>query len=123
MKFATFTKGFFLLLIAGFALGVLMGVAADLFTFKGWQEIKNTNPPPAMAFSAVAYDKNSGYALLFGGIRSILVDGKAKLSSSSDTWKWNGKTWEQITLSKVPSPREKHTMAYDESRDVIVMFG
>ena len=41
----------------------------------------------------------------------------------SDTWIWNGKDWSQLSTQIAPAARSGHAMAYDEKRDVVVLFG
>ena len=39
-----------------------------------------------------------------------------------DTWAWDGEHWTQVA-DMGPSPRSNHSMAYDKSRERVVMFG
>src|SRR5581483_7201622 len=41
----------------------------------------------------------------------------------SDTWKWDGTNWSSASALASPTPRAYHTLAYDESRDRVVLFG
>ncbi|MBI3167399.1 MAG: hypothetical protein HYZ22_02905 [Chloroflexi bacterium] len=122
MKFSTMVKVFLILVLAGAGLGYGIGYAVNLFQFNGWKVIKS-NGAPRVAFGAVAYDKNSNYALLFGGIAVTTNGTETQQTWSWFTWKWDGARWEQLTSRNNPSAREKHAMAYDESRDEIVLFG
>lgn len=119
MKSSSLPKSFFLLTV----IIILTVGAMYLFQFRGWERIKTTNAPPAVAAGSVAYNKNSDYALLFGGTSAVYVDSEWKSSWSSETWKWDGSSWEQVQTKNAPPPRAKHAMAYDEIRDVIVLFG
>lgn len=40
-----------------------------------------------------------------------------------ETWIWDGENWRLATPTSHPSAREKIAMAYDESRDRVVLFG
>ncbi len=54
--------------------------------------------------------------LIFGGQgepRSLL----------GDTWVWDGRRWLEIHPSNAPAARTGHTMAYDEARNEVVLFG
>jgi hypothetical protein len=42
---------------------------------------------------------------------------------SGDTWIWNGDDWSQANSPTNPPAREKLAMAYDETRDRVVLFG
>ena len=120
MKTSTLIKGFISLVVSGVILGLLIGFGINSFEFKGWEKIEPISLPRPLAFSAVAYNKNSDYAILFGG---AYIDENSQYIKSSETWKWDSTKWEQIPTNNVPPAREKHAMAYDEERDVIVMFG
>lgn len=122
MKFSTMVKGFFLLVFVGIGLGYGIGYLVEAFQFRGWKVIENTRAPH-VAFGAVAYDKNSNYALLFGGILATGSGSEKSQTWTSSTWKWDGDHWEQLNPQHSPSAREKHAMVYDESRDEIVLFG
>lgn len=58
----------------------------------------------------MCYDSARGRVLLFGGTASTL-------------WEWDGMAWLPRTSSVAPSPRVHHAMAYDEARQVVVLFG
>src|SRR5438874_3914689 len=40
-----------------------------------------------------------------------------------DTWEWDGTDWIQKTPATSPPPRECHAMAYDSTRERVVLFG
>lgn len=122
MKFSTMVKGFLLLVFIGVGLGYGIGYTINLTQFNGWKILKNTNAPKD-AFGAVAYDKKSNYAILFGGIEVTVNGSETQQTWSSSTWKWDGRTWSKLSPEHSPSAREKHTMAYDESRNEILLFG
>lgn len=54
--------------------------------------------------------------------RVILFAGKAPQGFCDDTWAFDGKTWEKLCDSGPPA-RGMGYLAYDKSRDRIVLFG
>lgn len=54
--------------------------------------------------------------VLFGGI--YIGD-----DNSDDTWTWDGSNWTLETPASSPSPRRHASMAYDSTRDEIVLYG
>ncbi|HUU98481.1 MAG TPA: kelch repeat-containing protein [Phycisphaerae bacterium] len=73
--------------------------------------------PSARSGHVMAYDANRQITVLFGG-----YDGT---DYYRDTWHWNGTTWSeaQLTGKDRPEARSGAMMAYDASREVIVLFG
>src|SRR5690606_20982445 len=69
-------------------------------------------PSPRSRFG-LAYDKERGVVVLFGGIPRDL----------DDTWEWDGVQWRRIPAEAGPSRRSRLAMAYDETRGKIVLFG
>ena len=67
---------------------------------------------------AMAYHAHQGVVVLFGGI-----DTGTPANLLNDTWVWNGGTWTQLNPDPRPSPRGYATMAYDDERERIVLFG
>ncbi|HEX5054090.1 MAG TPA: kelch repeat-containing protein [Planctomycetota bacterium] len=55
--------------------------------------------------------------LLFGGTN---VYGSSFLG---DTWLWNGSTWANVSPPVGPTARAFHSMAFDSTRNVVVLFG
>jgi hypothetical protein len=62
----------------------------------------------------MAYDAKRGRTVLFGG--------GSKGGALGDTWTFDGTRWTELEAPG-PTPRFSPAMAYDESRDVIVLFG
>lgn len=91
----------------------------DTWTWDGteWTEQQTTLSPSPRAFPSMAYDRDRGEVLLFGGFApDVGVDGQ--------TWRWTGSDgWFPLTTSTVPPARGGAGMAYDERRQVMVMFG
>jgi hypothetical protein len=65
---------------------------------------------------------NSGGPLVATGANALVAfDGDG--SGVGKTYRWNGTTWSQIPGSGPPGPRFAPAMAYDENRQVVVLFG
>lgn len=66
----------------------------------------------------MAYDAGQGEVVLFGGWDTF----GGFPTYFDDTWAWDGTGW---TLSAItgPSRRYDHAMAYDTTRDEVVLFG
>jgi hypothetical protein len=81
-----------------------------------WNLRATTGPPPTVG-GGMAYDRRRGRTVLFGG----------KLCSTcglnpANTWEWDGNQWTMVSQTG-PSRRDGHSMAYDEVREVTVLFG
>lgn len=76
---------------------------------------------------AMAYDRNRGVVVLFGGNTDSAGAGVLCEGSGSGfcpgTWEWNGTVWSKKTPATIPTARIGHAMAFDETRGVVVMFG
>src|SRR5580692_11221211 len=81
----------------------------------GWTKLKPATTFTGRAGFATAYDPVSKKVVLFGG-----VNGTGELS---DTWTFDGTTWEQVQTSGGPGPRGDAAMAYDAKIHKLVMFG
>ena len=65
---------------------------------------------------AMAFDRNRGKAVLFGG-RS------GTGAYLNDTWTWDGSVWTQLTGGVSPPAREHHSLVFDDSLNAILLFG
>jgi hypothetical protein len=66
----------------------------------------------------MAYDKARDRVVLFGGISSDF------LNELNDTWEFNGTSWAEITpATTTPSTRTFHTVAYDDTRQKVYVWG
>src|SRR5262249_51753006 len=72
--------------------------------------------PPARTDMAFAYDAQRQVCVLFGGRTAFAT-------WAGDTWEWDGMQWARRFPPVSPSPREGRAMAYDESRQRIVLGG
>ncbi len=88
-----------------------------LWEFDGhtWQTINQgpTTPGPRLS-PGYCYDSKRGMFILFGGISGQEI--------KADTWGWDGREWKKLADDGPPA-RMMGYMAYDESRDRVVMFG
>jgi hypothetical protein len=110
---------------------------SDMWTFdgNGWTQLTPTGTAtgstPGMRYGAqTAIDPRSNHVLLFGGLR---VDTNPPIPPSTapdvvqvyanDQWEWDGSVWTQIHAENAPPPRENGRIAFDSTRNEMVMFG
>ncbi|MFO1076960.1 MAG: kelch repeat-containing protein [Planctomycetota bacterium] len=80
---------------------------------QAWTQI--TGPSPSIRHdTAVAYDSLHGVAVLFGGFTQ---------SALSDTWTFDGVSWQFRSPPVLPPVRWQHGLAFDPVRGKVVMFG
>lgn len=105
----------------------------DMWTFdgNGWSQLTPTGGTPGMRYAALTtVDPRSNHVLLFGGMRADPVDpvppsttpGLVQLYAD-DMWEWNGSAWTQLHPTLTPPARENGRIAYDPTRDEMVLFG
>lgn len=82
-----------------------------------WRQLAAGGPGPRKGH-AMAYDRGRGVTVFFGG----LYFGDDDLTYYADTWEWNGQNWSDRG-TEAPNLRESASLAYDDRRDVIVLFG
>lgn len=51
------------------------------------------------------------------------LEGKIYSGLLTDTWEYNGVTWQQINVTQSPSQRKEMPLVYDQQRDSILFFG
>jgi len=83
-----------------------------------WVDRAPAHSPPPRFFAAMAYDARHRQLLYFGG-------GSSGFGGSvfSDTWKWNGTDWEELTPATHPEERMAHAMVYDGTNGSVLLFG
>lgn len=91
------------------------------FSDIGWRPVLSEHRPPAISSIEAAYDTNRQTAVLFGG--EYWSEQLNKWIYVNDTWEWDGVDWVQRFPTNNPPSRAKHAMAYDPSREVVVLFG
>ena len=92
----------------------------DTWEWDGSFWVKKIPSPPIplpRAEHAMAYDSARGRVVLFGG---WVWSGGGE--AFGDTWEWSGARWVQRATAG-PSPRRGHAMAYDATRNRVVLFG
>jgi hypothetical protein len=80
-----------------------------------WTLVLDANPFVGRENFAAAFDETRGRLVFHGGIQS-------GSTNFHDTWEFDGSTWTQRS-SGGPSPRDSHTLTYDRTRGVCVLFG
>jgi hypothetical protein len=85
--------------------------SADWF----WERLPGDTPTARETMAAV-FDEERGVIVLFGGRASENVP-------FSETWEFNGISWNQVITSHTPLARIWHAMAYDSTRKVVILFG
>ena len=90
----------------------------DMWVYDGkeWVEVTESAPPGRYLHQMV-YDEDREVVVLFGG-----TEIGASGDPFGDTWEWDGESWELVSTSG-PSPRFRHSMAYDAARGVTVLYG
>ncbi len=73
-----------------------------------------TITPSARSRHAMAFDAKRGKTVLFGGV------GNAELS---DTWEWDGTTWQAMPRAVHPAARAYGMLAYDPKAGATFLFG
>src|SRR5215218_5628024 len=68
---------------------------------------------------SMIYDEARHHLLLFGGVGS---EGTAASGDRASTWRWDGTTWTRVATTG-PSPRQHAELAYDATRQRVVLFG
>lgn len=77
-----------------------------------WAAVVTTGMPPPRAEASLVYDPESQRMLLFGG--------EGASGALGDAWELDGATWTPVS-GTLPPARFDHAMAYDPSRNVMVM--
>ena len=84
-----------------------------------WERI-NAPGPSSRWHHGLVYDLARSRVVLYGGV-TVLENGS--LSVLGDQWAWDGSAWSQILPSHTPGPRYRSLIAYDRTRDRIVLHG
>lgn len=82
-----------------------------------WHSVGLTKPTPRQGAS-IAYDRSRGLAVMFGG-----VNDDATPVGFGETWTWDGLGWLKLTPTVSPSSRAWSAMAFDASRERVILFG
>lgn len=87
-----------------------------------WQRrvaASNPSQPVPRFGTAMAFDELRGVSVLFGGERRAT----GGFVLSDETWHWNGTNWLLRSIFGGPARRAYHAMAYDPSRQAVVISG
>jgi hypothetical protein len=84
-----------------------------------WTQRSPSSAPFVRFWHSMAFDAQTGTTVLFGG--DYFKPGA--LGPINDTWEWDGSQWIQDLTASAPSPRAGQSMAYDQGRSRIVLFG
>ncbi len=105
----------------------------DMWTFdgNGWTQLTPTGGTPGMRYGAqTAIDPRSNHVLLFGGLRVDSVPAVPPSTTpgqvqvyANDMWEWDGSAWKQLQPAVTPPARENGRIAFDPTRNEMVMFG
>lgn len=94
--------------------------AYDPSTFQ-WMDLEPMGDRPwARYYPSLTYDAASGASILFGGLD---ID---DINMFNDTWSYDRatNTWTEIsTTGALPAPRYGHSMVYESSNGVMILFG
>ena len=78
--------------------------------------------PSARTEIAAAFDESRVETVMFGGREQL-----SGASTLDETWSWSygavGGTWRQENPASAPAARFNHAMAYDASRQKVILFG
>jgi len=85
-----------------------------------WIQV-STSGPHLRNRHAMTYDSRRGVTVLFGGQHDIPIPGIYHLYLG-DTWEWDGVSW-SLRSETGPAPRDEHTLVYDDTRGVTMVFG
>jgi hypothetical protein len=80
-----------------------------------WTALHPAQSPPATG--SMTYDAADGYVLLYTGVNC------AGTVWFSQSWRFSGGTWTNITAGALPSPREGASMSYAPTLGKVVLFG
>jgi len=100
-------------------------VLGDLLVLKdrSWRKvIANTSPQPR-TFASMCYDTKHDRVILFGGSKVLFGIEPDQENLLNDTWQYKDSEWQQISINSRPKARAEMAMAYDENRNVTVLFG
>lgn len=88
-----------------------------------WTEVATSRFPTARFQHAMVYDRERERIILYGGC-SEFQSGTTCSSSGTlaDTWAYDT-SWQELSTPSAPPARYGHSLAYDELRDRVVLFG
>lgn len=111
-------------LFGGIALvGSLNQLVNETWLFDGvaktWTQVIPAHSPSARGRMGMVYDAAHGQVVLFGGT----TNGSGAAQYSNETWTWDGTDWTKQSPTTLPPGRYDTSLAYDEARQAVVLFG
>lgn len=86
----------------------------------GWMRVA-TEGPPGRGRAALAYDRNRGQVILFGGVSAPAAPNQQQ-TFFDDTWIWDGERWRKAAEGG-PRGRYAHGMVFDQRAGVVLLYG
>ncbi|HEX9892259.1 MAG TPA: kelch repeat-containing protein [Actinomycetota bacterium] len=86
-----------------------------------WRRVPLDQEPEPRYAAGMAYDAARQVVVMFGGYGANPQGGPAL--ALGDTWTWDGERWERLEPATVPPPRAYGHLAYDRTREELVLFG
>lgn len=87
-----------------------------------WLERFPQTTPPRRAVQSMIFDTARNRVVMFGG-RQAPSDRDGQPTYLNDTWAYDGDDWTRIVSAENPVPRQFGAMAYDRTRDRIILYG
>jgi hypothetical protein len=89
-----------------------------------WSEVATSAvPDPTRSDFSMTYDSIRRVVVFWGGEWCTFDPHGSSCDQPTDTWEYDGRTWNRVTTAVSPSGRSGHAMAYDVLRGVVVLFG
>ncbi|HEY5798664.1 MAG TPA: hypothetical protein VIT92_00510 [Burkholderiaceae bacterium] len=91
-----------------------------------WTQAKPPASPPGRAFHTMAYNPVTKKIMLFGGRGGVYFpnwQSGTNVPLFDDTWEWDGANWTQAATPRNPPGRTFASMAFDDARQEMVLFG
>ncbi len=101
--------------------GLANGLYGDTWGWNGekWTQLAEDGPP-GRSRMAIFHDAVRKSVVIHGGY--VRASGQGR--SAADMWEWTDEKWSPVDQGKVtPPPLNNHRGAYDEQREVAVVFG
>ncbi len=94
--------------------------ATRIYSYGAWSTVTPATSPAARSGARMVWDAALNADVLYGG---GYLDRYSQPVNLTDTWKWNGVTWTQITTAHNPGALTGFNMSYDASRSTIYLWG
>lgn len=109
------------LLFGGYQLSPSLIYRSDTWEWDGanWTQLSTSTTPQDHSGGYMLYVPDLDKTYLFSG---FMFSGESTYPQNA-WWAWDGKNWADTTMGDAPPPRSYCSMAYDEDRKCVVMFG